>query len=210
MKIISIQKPFFHVIIEETFDKQEYYEVWNELLFLQPKMKNGHETGAAHNVYGAASKNGFGIFLNDIFVSGNYSQIFRSTRKFFNNSSIADAIESDKSDTYFKLFNRVIRDSVLVQCYKNGDYYFPHNDQSLFTIVSMMYNLPKKYSGGELYFPEYDHKISLENNCSLIFPSVLLHEVKEVKLDSSDPKDFRYTISLFLEDRLPLENNNEK
>ena len=207
MKIISIQKPFFHVIIEETFDKQEYYEIWNELLFLQPKMKNGHETNASRNVYGAANKNGFGIFLTDIFVSGNYSQIFRSTRKFFTNPSIADAM---KADTYFKLFNRVIRDSILVQCYKNGDYYFPHYDHSLFTIISMMYNPPKKYSGGELYFPEYDHKISLETNCSLIFPSVLLHEVKEVKLDSSDPKDFRYTISLFLEDRQPLENNNEK
>jgi Rps23 Pro-64 3,4-dihydroxylase Tpa1-like proline 4-hydroxylase len=207
MIIHVMKQPFGHIIVENTFDDDAYNAIWQELMFLQPRMKSGYETGASRNLFGAANKNGFGIFLNDIFTSGHYSDIFLSTRQLMGHSVVSAA---SQVDTYFQLFKRIIKDSVLVQCYRNGDYYLPHKDDSIFTIVTLMHNTPKKYSGGELYFPEYNYEVSLKNNHSIIFASSMLHEVKEVTTLSKDPKDFRYTISMFLEDRENNQSGAEK
>jgi len=205
MIIHVMRQPFGHIILENTFSEEAYDIIWNEILFLHPRMKNGHDTGASHNSFGATNKNGFGIFLDDIFKSSQYSDIYTITRELVSHSVVSAA---SQVDTYFKLFKRVIRDSVLVQCYRNGDYYLPHKDESLFTIVTLLHNTPKNYSGGELYFPEFNYEVSLKNNHSIIFPSVMLHEVKEVVTESKDPRDFRYTISMFLEDREPINPQN--
>ena len=197
MNIHIMREPFGHIIIENTFSEEIYVNIWDELQFLYPRMKGGADTGASHNLFGSPNKNGFGIFLNDIFRLPHYSTIFNSTRELVSPSMINTAMQVD---TYFKLFKRVVRDSVLVQCYRNGDFYLPHIDDSLFTVVTLLHNTPKKYSGGELCFPEYNYEVSLKNNNSIIFPSVMIHEVKEVVIESKEPKDFRYTISMFLED----------
>jgi hypothetical protein len=196
MIVHTLKQPFGHVIVENTFDEREYNNVWNELMFLQPKMRNGHDTGASQNMFGATNKNGFGIFLEDFFKFSNHSDIFLCTRKLISNFMISSV---SNFDIYFQLFDRINTDTVLTQCYKNGDYYLPHKDSGLFTIVTLLHNTPKKYSGGEFVFPEYNYEVSLENNHSIIFPSMVLHEVKEVITESKNMQDFRYTISMFLQ-----------
>ena len=58
---------------------------------------------------------------------------------------------------------------------------------------------PKKFSGGELYFPKYKYKYGCENNSMIIFPGWVEHGVSEVKIKNSDYYDGygRYSITNF-------------
>ena len=58
---------------------------------------------------------------------------------------------------------------------------------------------PKKYSGGELFFPKHEYEYSCENNSIIIFPGWVQHGVTEVSIDNSDYYEGygRYCISSF-------------
>lgn len=196
MNIKLIKEPFGHVIIENTFDENDMNALWDEILFLQFRMTN--ETSQAKSNFGSEVKRGSGIFLDNFFLHPNHSVIFSLTRNLVTNKITEDA---SNLDYYFKLMHRIDNDSILLQCYKNGDYYLPHIDESIFTSVTLMHKEPKKFTGGDFYFPQYNYKPQLKNNYTIIFPSTISHEVEEVKLNSTDPSDFRYTITMFLGNR---------
>ena len=66
-----------------------------------------------------------------------------------------------------------------------------------YTIV--FYKKPKKFTGGELYFPKYDYTFDCPNNSTIIFPGWVEHGVNEVKIENSDYYDGygRYAITSF-------------
>jgi len=193
MEISSFKKPFSHIIISDYYTKEEYDLIWNELVYLQPRMRHPQETNAAMRD-GVHLKRGRGIYVDNLFVERNMSEVFNITRKIMSTNEILEIADS-KLDTYFKLFKHIDTDSTLVQLYTDGDYYHAHNDSSVFTTTSVLHKTPKPYSGGEFYFPDFDYTVDLTDNQTLIFPSILLHQIREVTLNTDDPMDGRFSIS---------------
>ena len=69
-----------------------------------------------------------------------------------------------------------------------------------FLIFTYFNKEPKKFTGGELYFPKYDYEFSCNNNSLIMFPAWVAHGVREVKIKDSNYYDGwgRYSITHFL------------
>jgi predicted 2-oxoglutarate/Fe(II)-dependent dioxygenase YbiX len=196
MQVNVKHTPFPHIIIDDTFDDHQYALIWRELLFLAPKMLSPEMTGASKSSANMLPrKRGFGVFLHDVYTNMVLSDIHTCTRKLFT-PQVMDATNS--LDMYFMQMRKVQSESILLQIYYNGDYYKDHEDSAVFTIISQIHKTPKTFRGGELFFNQFDYYPKLQNNQTIIFPSVLTHEVTEVKLESDNMEDCRFTISQFL------------
>ena len=91
-------------------------------------------------------------------------------------------------------------DNILLLWYHDGEYYDPHTDRPFqFLAFSYFYKEPKKFEGGELFFPKYNYEIPCENNSMIIFPGWVEHGVKKVSIKDSDYFDGygRYAITSF-------------
>ena len=85
-----------------------------------------------------------------------------------------------------------------------GEFYEPHIDKVFqFLAFSYFYKEPKKFAGGEIYFPKYKYELTCENNSIIILPGWVEHGVREVKIQNSDYYDGygRYCISNFFGSR---------
>jgi len=193
MKLNLIKHPFPHIILEDFYDEVEYNDVWNEIMFLIPKMRAPDKTGTAmNNKKGMPLKKGVGVFLETFYQDLEDSNIFNATKK-IHRIPILEEIAS--CDFVYAPYKAVNRTAMLVQIYRNGDSYLPHSDASLYTSVTLIHKEPKQYSGGEFYFSDSDYVCELQNNQTLIFPSVIRHGVSEVKMLSNEPQDARFTIT---------------
>ena len=113
-------------------------------------------------------------------------------------SGILDAL-ADVHDSV-SLCNQSNWDSVKVRYYHNDEYYDPHTDKAMQFLAFYYINKePKKYTGGEVYFPKYDYQPPLLNNSMIIMPGWVQHAVKKVSIKDSDYYDGwgRYCISSF-------------
>ena len=91
-------------------------------------------------------------------------------------------------------------DITKVRYYHDGEYYEPHTDLAFqFLSFSYFYREPKKFIGGEVYFPQYDYEYPCYNNSVIMFPGWVKHGVRTVKIDNSDYFEGkgRYCISSF-------------
>ena len=61
-------------------------------------------------------------------------------------------------------------------------------------------SLRQIFSGGELFFPEYDYEFECSDNSMIIIPSYVEHGVRKVSIKSSDYYDGygRYCMTQFL------------
>jgi len=194
MKINLIQEPFGHLIVENFFSDEEYHDVWQEMQYISKRMRPPNETHAAMSD-GLYRKRGVGVFLHDFLIDQADSSIFRATRKIF--MAYHDAVAGDfyLSGMYRYWCNF---DTILTQMYVNGDYYKPHWDSPVLTHITLMHKTPKQYTGGDFVFPQFNYIVPLENNQSILFPAFIMHEVTQVKTNSEEIEDGRFTISNFL------------
>ena len=82
-----------------------------------------------------------------------------------------------------KIITKTNWDITKVRYYHDGDYYKPHTDASMqFLAFSYFYKEPKKFTGGELFFPEYDYELTCDNNSLIMFPGWVEHGVKKVSI----------------------------
>ena len=68
-----------------------------------------------------------------------------------------------------------------------------------FLAFSYFYKEPKKFNGGEVFFPKYDYEYQCYNNSIIIFPGWVEHGVRKVSITDSDYYDGwgRYAITTF-------------
>ena len=52
----------------------------------------------------------------------------------------------------------------------------------IYADIFWIFREPKKFIGGDLYFPEINHKVSVRNNMGVLFPSWLNHEVDKIEM----------------------------
>lgn len=195
MNVICSTSPFPHVLIQNYYSDQELNDVWKELNALSKFAKPPNMTGSATDSTGKSLKENLGIFLSDVYFLPAVSAIFNANRKVFDARLMK---ELGDNVFLFKYLTNTNWDNTLVQFYLNEHHYKPHNDTALFTLVTNIHSVPKKYTGGVLRFTEYDYTIELKNNESILFPSVLMHEVTPVKSETDNLLESRITVTTLI------------
>ena len=190
------------VVIDDYYDENAVEKIWNEICFLSSgdKLLDPSKTGSATDTSDPSQKRlkkkNKGIFLDEVYINREVSDILIENRKTFSEPVVNKLIEIHPIFRYFRVCNI---DFSLLSYYENSDYYEPHMDEAFVSVCSWFYKRPKKFEGGSLIFENKLH-VDCEFNRTVIFPSVLEHAVDPIKLDEEyKNKNFgRYTITQLL------------
>ena len=89
---------------------------------------------------------------------------------------------------------------MLLSYYENQDYYKRHYDTALITCLTWFHKDPKKFSGGDFKFSDYNISIECKSNRMIVFPSMIFHEVEKIEMKEEDcgNRYGRYCFSHFL------------
>lgn len=194
MKFTVVKEPIPFLIIDDTYNREEQIQIYNELDFLMDKLEGPEHTGSALN--NGERKNNVGVFLESAYSDRNLSNILTNNRKLF-----CDEVKDKIFECHpaYGLLNNTNNDHTLVSYYGDGGSYFSHKDLSAITIVTWFFKSPKNFTGGEFKFTDYNLDIEVKNNRSVMFFSCYPHEVTNVNIiDDSVPGSGRFTISNFL------------
>lgn len=198
MKINYFEKNFPFITIEDVYNDNEIDLIWEELNFLcyKDKLKQPNDTNTAISKDGVQLKKNLGLWIDDLYSDRNISNILKINRKIFYNF---DNIFKNNNSWFYKNFEPNY-DTTLLSYYEDKDNYLPHTDNAYVTILTWFYKLPKVFTGGDLFFPEYEFGCTVKNNCSIIFPSRIMHEVNPVKMgdEYKDKKYGRFCMTQFL------------
>ena len=196
MKFTIVKEPIPYLLIDECFTPDELNKIYQELEFIQPNLLNPNETGSARGEKNEFLKNNSGVFLNEVFVRGNFSKILTLNRKFF----VAEVTNSLlKCHPAYALIFNCNQDNTLMSYYEDSAHYKRHHDASIITINAWFFKEPKNFLGGEFIFSDYNINIPVKNNSSIIFFSCYQHEVTPVKIiDKSAPCSGRFSLSMFI------------
>jgi len=188
--------PFPHLIIDDFYNPEELELIWEELNFYTKPDK----LLTAKDFGGVVDKtNSHALLLDKIYKEHRkLSSILTVTRKVFTKDILESFAQIHDCCGLAPITNN---DCTKVRYYHNGEYYEPHVDASMqFLIFSYFNKEPKKFSGGEVYFPKYDYEFPCNNNSIIILPGWVEHGVREVRIDDSNYYDGwgRYAITHFL------------
>ena len=191
------QKPFPHLILRDFYNQNELKLIWQELdFYTQPgKLFEAKDFGGVVN-----RTNSHAIALDELYYNKKFrkiSNILQVNRKLFHEDVLSAFARVDDSCGIAKMCNT---DITKVRYYHNGEYYEPHTDLAFqFLSFSYFYREPKKFTGGEVYFPQYDLDYPCYNNSVIMFPGWVKHGVRSVKIDNSNyfEGNGRYCISSF-------------
>lgn len=189
-----------YVIYDDFFNEEELSKIWNEVLFLTSpsKMLPPEKSGSAIDNNGKILKKNSAIFLENIYADRLTSDINVLTDKVFSREIFDQLNLIGGVFNYIKVTNRNYN---FLSYYEDSDYYRPHLDYSVFTMLIWLSKEPKKFEGGDLIFDDINETIDFKSNRLIIFPSFLFHSVTPVKM-VGDYKPYggngRYTITKFL------------
>lgn len=199
MRTIELLKtPFPHIIGKNFFSECELSDIWEELTFLS-KPDKLFPPGVHH---GAGGPNGLtrsrAVCLEESYRIHELSNILKVYKKILKDPNISIVTDQWPSYLRLKYIQRIV---TKVRYYHNGDKYENHCDwKNDFLLFSYFHQEPKRFSGGEVYFTEYDYTFECNNNTVIIFPGYIQHEVKEISIPDDEYWNMngRYCISQFL------------
>ena len=191
----SFENPFPHLIVDNFYDDEELELIWEELKFytkpgklLEPKDFGGVIEKTNHHA----------LQLDTIYDGcRDISNILKVNRKLFT-SGVLDVFAEIHESCW--IAPKCDFDITKVRYYHDKEYYGSHADISFqFLGFSYFYKEPKKFTGGELFFPRHNYELTCRNNSIIIFPGWVKHGVKEVKIEDSNYYDGwgRYAITSF-------------
>lgn len=185
MKVIHHNEPFLHVTLEDVFSPRELEIVHEEIKGLKQYFGNPDVTGTASSKDDELLKKGDGIFLPH---ESKITKIIDKRIKQVSNSKWKDG-------TFRRMFHALVWGNELLNCYKGNDYYKPHFDHGVFSLIFFLWEDTSTFDGGDLYFPEYDYLHKCNNNHAVLFNSKEMHEV--TPLVTKDETSTRYSIVTF-------------
>ena len=203
IEVTLYQTPFPHAIVDNFYNEEELELIWEELKFYTKpgKLLDAKDYGGVDGYTSAKAILLDSLYQNRTGSGGlnwrTMSNILTTNRKLFT-SGVLDAFA--EVDDCCCLANQTNNDITKVRYYHNGDAYDPHTDKGFqFLAFSYFYKEPKKFEGGQLYFPKYDYEIPCDNNSVIIFPGWVEHGVREISIKDSDYFDGygRYAITSF-------------
>ena len=175
---ITINKNPAFMVIDNFYSEEELSLILSELKFLSSGDKLvGQDTDAAKEEDGTSFKSNTGVWLGNVYSDLGFSDIHNINRRVF-----MDFIPNVKTGEWFFENIKLSRDYTLLSYYEEGDYYKSHKDESLITVVTWLFEEPKKFQGGDIVFTNFDTKIEVKHGRTVIFPSFLDHEVTEINM----------------------------
>tara|TARA_B100000902_G_C27298391_1_gene911372 strand:+ start:1047 stop:1721 length:675 start_codon:yes stop_codon:yes gene_type:complete len=181
MKIQNLDYGFPMILIDDFYNFWEIGQIWSELKELTEKdiFLDPHQSWSATK-HGKLLKNNKCIHLDEYYQENRkYSKIMRINRKIFEKN----VFESNKSFFFRDFMPLCDFDASLLSYYEDSHYYSPHKDSAMVTSLTWFFEEPKRFTGGELLFPEYKVHIELHNNRVVIFPGFIQHQVTEVVME---------------------------
>ena len=203
LSALRCEEPFPHLIIDNFYNEKELELIWEELNFYTKpgKLFEAEDYGGVVGYTDSKAILLDSLYRNNSNNNGinwrKLSNILTVNRKLFD-SGVLNTF-ADIHDCC-SLANHSNSDTTKVRYYHNGDKYDPHTDKGFqFLGFSYFYKEPKKFEGGELYFPKYNYEVPCDNNSMIIFPGWVEHGVREVSIEESDYFDGwgRYAITSF-------------
>ena len=196
----SYLEPFPHIIFHNFYNEKELELIWEELDFYTKPSKLV-ETKDYGGVIGYT--NAKALWLDKLYGTKyrNVSNILYVNRKLFEKEILEAFANVHDSCSIAATCNH---DSTKVRYYHDGDKYDPHVDCTIqFLGFSYFYREPKRFEGGELFFPDYDYTYSCDNNSLIMMPGWVRHGVTEIKIKDSDYfQGFgRYAITSFFSNK---------
>ena len=191
------QEPIPHLILKDFYNQEELELIWQELDFYTQPEKLFEAKGFGGVV---DRTNSHAIALDELYYNSKLrkiSNILQVNRKLFNQDVLYGFGKIHPSCAIATDCNC---DITKVRYYHNGEYYEPHTDIGFqFLAFSYFYREPKKFTGGEVYFPQFNYEYPCYNNSVIIFPGWVTHGVRGVKIKDSDYFEGkgRYCISSF-------------
>tara|TARA_B100001287_G_scaffold260515_1_gene248675 strand:- start:122 stop:796 length:675 start_codon:yes stop_codon:yes gene_type:complete len=204
------EKPFPHLIGHNYYNNEELELIWEELKFYTKpgKLLEARDFGGVVD-----GTNSHALELDSIYRDHSYKPKKSRCNDSINYRSISNILTVNRKlftsgilDVFAKIHEccsiapMTNFDITKVRYYHNGEKYKPHIDKGFqFLAFSYFYKEPKKFTGGELFFPRYNYELTCENNSIIIFPGWVKHGVKEVKIEDSNYYDGwgRYAITNF-------------
>ena len=195
MNIQLIDDPFPHVIIADFFTKEEVELIHQELAFLSMPGQL-LESGVHHSNPDLTTSKA--IHLEKAYTLYEISNILQINKK-----SLAPHLVKVITNKWPHFKRLSFANSIItkVRYYHNGEGYVPHTDiYHDFLTFTYFHTEPKKFTGGDIYFPEYDYEISCDNNKFILIGGYVQHGVREVKIDNDEywNGNGRYCISQFM------------
>ncbi len=193
-------EPFPHIIFHNFYNEEELKLIWEELDFYTKPEKL---LDAEHYGGVVGFTNAKAIWLDRVY-QGKYrslSNILYVNRKLFEKEILEAFANIHDSCSIAATCNH---DSTKVRYYHDGDKYDPHVDCTIqFLGFSYFYREPKRFEGGELFFPDYDYTYPCDNNSLIMLPGWVRHGVAEIKIKDSDYfQGFgRYAITSFFSNK---------
>lgn len=193
---------FPYIEIENIYNDEELSLIWEELNFLcySNKLKDPKDTGSALQYSEKGKKiilkKNKAILLEEIYKNREISNLLTVNRKIFTHLI---KIFQNSNSWFYKNFESN-EDFTLISYYENGDYYKPHKDKCLVTMLTWFFKEPKQFEGGDLIFPDYDKRVEIKNNYTVIFPGMIRHSVEEILMSENNlnKKMGRFCMSQFL------------
>jgi hypothetical protein len=196
-RVNFIPYPFPHIIIDDFYNEHEYNMILKELdfLFVEGKLL----PPGKHHAPSLTTTTHKALMLELAYAMPEISNILYYSKKTTDINLVNLIISQFDSFKQLKAINKWI---TKVRYYFDGEGYLPHTDIPWsFLTFWYHYKEPKKYSGGELYFTEYDnYTIECNNNRLIIVPSYPTHAVNPVNVSNEDYWSGlgRFCISQFL------------
>lgn len=198
MNIELLNDPFPHVISKNFYTEEEVESIKEELKFLT-NPKKLFLPGIHHGALGfgglTASR---ALHLERAYNIQELSNILQVTKKSLDEPLVTTIVNVWPSFLRLKFVDLIL---TKVRYYHNNEEYAAHTDVSHdFLSFSYFHNIPKKFTGGELYFPQFNYEIDCSNNTFILFPGYIEHGVKRVIIENDDywEGNGRYCISQFL------------
>jgi Rps23 Pro-64 3,4-dihydroxylase Tpa1-like proline 4-hydroxylase len=205
MKGPTIPQPQI-LVVDDWYSKEEEERVWKELEFYtQPNKFDRAENGnVALDEDNKVLGEHFRVHLDQLYTPKardllNISDILNYHSK-LQTPQFHEAIKK-ANPTYYRMFRETNITYSLISYYDANDYYKPHHDIFMWTVLIWFYKQPKAYTGGDLIFPEYNNfRVESLHNRMIAFPSYYLHGVETINLpeDKTNKGLGRYTITHFL------------
>jgi hypothetical protein len=209
MKVKILTEPFPHVIVEEVYEDHELELIWEELnFFTKPgKLMLPKDYGAAmqDNRDMGAKTSALAIPLTPIFSSKNSRNL--------SGILTLETILLDRLKPYLREWkeSHYSLHSIPAPCltwtklryYHDNEGYETHTDAPFaYVMFSYFHKEPKKFTGGELFFEQFDnHEFPCNNNTMIIIPPYVAHGVRTVKIDNDEyySGNGRYAVTTFID-----------
>ena len=187
------------IIVDNLYDDEEEREIMVELDYLSdarrliPPFED--ESGAV--VKNKNIKNVGCLYLDSFYSDRQTSSILQITEKLFMGGR---SIIENHPHWFFDM-RSINSHTTHMLYYENTNEYPPHYDTCRITSLTYFYKQPKSFTGGDLYFSDFDTKVECRNNRVVVFPSMLNHASTPVFMEEKyqNQKLGKYCITQFLD-----------